>query len=303
MATHTKSNTLIKDTPTDKAFLLLVHVFLVLALLIVLLPLLYVISASFSDPAAVIAGDVWLLPVRPTLRGYQAVFKNPKIMTGFANSLFYMIAGTALNIVMTMLCAYPLSRKEFRARNVVSGLLVFTMYFSGGLVPTYMVVNKLQLIDTRLALIVPAAMSVWNVIICRTFIASTIPDVLYEAASLDGCTPFGFLTRIVFPLSTPILAVLVLYYGVGHWNTYFNALIYLKSNALMPLQIVLREILVLNQIDATMVVDATTLAEQQGLKDLLKYAVIVVGSLPVMLIYPFVQKYFVQGVMIGAVKG
>lgn len=299
----TPKNNLIRDTPADKVFMFLVYLFLTLALLIVALPLLHVIAASFSDPGAVIAGEVFIWPVRPTLKGYEAVFKNPKILTGFANSFFYMIVGTIVNIIMTVLCAYPLSRKEFRARNVVSGIIVFTMYFSGGLVPTYMVVNKLGLIDTRAVMILPVALSVWNVIICRTFISSTIPDALFEAASLDGCSPFGFLWRVVLPLSTPVIAVLVLYYGVGHWNTYFNAMIYLKSNNRMPLQIVLREILVLNKVDATMIADVDAMLAKQGLTDLLKYSVIVVASVPVMIIYPFVQKYFVQGVMIGAVKG
>jgi multiple sugar transport system permease protein/putative aldouronate transport system permease protein len=274
-----------------------------MVLLIVLLPLVYIAAASFSDPQAVIAGDVWFWPVRPTLRGYSAVFKNPKLMTGFYNSFFYMFAGTLVNLVMTLLCAYPLTRKQFGARNAVSALIVFTMYFSGGMVPVYMVVKKLGLIDTRLAMIIPAALSVWNVILCRTYIASAIPEALYESASIDGCSPIRFLVCIVTPLSAPILAVLALYYGVTHWNTYFNALIYLNRTELAPLQIVLREILVLSKIDPTMIADARELAAKQGLTDLLKYSVIVVASVPVMLIYPFVQKYFVKGVMIGAVKG
>ncbi|GHT60110.1 sugar ABC transporter permease [Spirochaetia bacterium] len=248
-------------------------------------------------------GDVWLWPVRPTLRGYNAVFKNPKIMTGFANSFFYMIVGTTVNLVMTMLAAFPLTRREFRGRNIISVLMVFTMYFSGGMVPTYIVVKKLMLVDTRAAMIIPIALSVWNVILCRTYIQSMIPDTLYEAAKIDGCSPFRFLIKIVFPLSAPILAVLALYYGVGHWNAYFNALLYLNKTELAPLQIVLREILVLSKIDPVMIADARELAAKQGLADLVKYAVIVVASVPVMLIYPFVQKYFVKGVMIGAIKG
>ncbi|GHU90429.1 sugar ABC transporter permease [Spirochaetia bacterium] len=248
-------------------------------------------------------GDVWLWPVRPTLRGYNAVFKNPKIMTGFANSFFYMIVGTTVNLLMTMLAAFPLTRREFRGRNIISVLMVFTMYFSGGMVPTYIVVKKLMLVDTRAAMIIPIALGVWNVILCRTYIQSTIPDTLYEAAKIDGCSPFHFLIKIVFPLSAPILAVLALYYGVGHWNAYFNALLYLNKTELAPLQIVLREILVLSKIDPVMIADARELAAKQGLADLVKYAVIVVASVPVMLIYPFVQKYFVKGVMIGAIKG
>jgi len=298
-----KKNTLIKDSAGDRVFMLVVYLLLIAVLLVVLLPLVYVISASFSSPAAVVAGDVWLLPVNPTLRGYEAVFKNPKIGTGFLNSFIYMTCGTAINLVMTMLCAYPLARKEFRARNALTAMIVFTMYFSGGMIPSYMVVQKLGLIDKRLAMLLPSALSVWNVILCRTYIATTIPDSLYEAASLDGCTPIKFLARVVVPLSAPILAVLALYYGVGHWNTYFNALIYLNSAALQPLQIVLREILVQNKIDPTMIADVRELSEKQGLTDLLKYSVIVVASVPVMCVYPFVQKYFVTGVMVGAVKG
>ncbi|MDR2535661.1 MAG: carbohydrate ABC transporter permease [Treponema sp.] len=296
-------NTLIRDTPGDTFFLIFLYIMLGFVLLIVILPLLFIVSASFSDPQAVITGEVWFLPVRPTLRGYQAVFKNPKLMAGFYNSFYYMIVGTVVNLIMTLLCAYPLTRKEFPARKVLSVIMVFTMYFSGGMVPTYMVVKKLGLIDTRMAMIIPVALSVWNVILCRTYISSTIPDTLYESATLDGCSPFRFMISIVAPLSTPILAVLALYYGVGHWNTYFNALIYLNKAELAPLQIVLREILVLSKIDPIMITDARELAAKQGLTDLLKYSVIIVGSAPVMAIYPFVQKYFVKGVMIGAVKG
>ncbi|MDR2631132.1 MAG: carbohydrate ABC transporter permease [Spirochaetaceae bacterium] len=298
-----KKHPLARESLGDRIFLLSIYLLLALVLIVVLFPLVYIVAASFSDPQAVIAGTVWFLPVRPTLRGYDAVFKNPKLMTGFYNSFFYMILGTLVNLVMTLLCAFPLTRKQFGARNVLSALMVFTMYFSGGMVPTYMVVKKLGLIDTRLAMIIPVALSVWNVILCRTYIASVIPEALYESASLDGCSPLRFLIFIVAPLSTPILAVLALYYGVTHWNTYFNALIYLNRTELAPLQIVLREILVLSKIDPTMIADARELAAKQGLTDLLKYSVIVVGSIPVMLIYPFVQKYFVKGVMIGAVKG
>ncbi|MDR2536952.1 MAG: carbohydrate ABC transporter permease [Treponema sp.] len=293
----------IRDTAFDRAFVMFIYIMLSLTLLIVIVPIIFIIAASFSDPQAVISGEVWFWPVRPTLRGYEAVFKNPKLMTGFFNSFFYMIVGTVVNLIMTMLCAYPLTRKEFRARNVISVLMVFTMYFSGGMIPTYIVVRKLGLIDTRWAMIIPVALSVWNVILCRTYIASTIPDSLYESATMEGCSPFRFMISIVLPLSAPIMAVLALYYGVSHWNTYFNALIYLNKAELAPLQIVLREILVLSKIDPIMISDARELAAKQGLSDLLKYSVIIVGSVPVMIIYPFVQKYFVTGVMIGAVKG
>lgn len=287
----------------DKIFVLLVYFILIVIMLVVLMPLIYIVSASFSDPQAVISNEVWFLPVRPTLRGYEAVFKNKNILTGFGNSFFYMIVGTLVNIAMTVMCAYPLSRKEFTARNKVAMIFVFTMYFSGGLIPTYMLVNNLGMVNSRLAMIIPSAMSTYNMIICRTYFVNSIPDELYEAAQLDGCTPFKYLLRVVVPLSKPILAVLVLYYGVAKWNSYFDAMIYLKDQKLVPLQIVLRDILILNQIDYTMISDASAIAAQRGLTDLLKYSTIVVASLPVLLIYPFVQKYFVKGVMIGAVKG
>ena len=287
----------------DKIFIILIYILLAAIMLVVFRPLVYIVSASFSDPQAVISNEVWFLPVRPTLRGYQAVFKNRNILTGFANSFYYMIVGTLVNIVMTVMCAYPLSRKEFTARNKVAMIFVFTMYFSGGLIPTYMLVNSLGLVNTRWSMIIPSAMSTYNMIICRTYFVNSIPDELYEAGQLDGCTPFKYLLRVVVPLSKPILAVLVLYYGVTKWNSYFDAMIYLKSQTMVPLQIVLRDILILNQVDYTMISDASAIAAQRGLTDLLKYSTIVVASLPVLCIYPFVQKYFVKGVMIGAVKG
>ena len=297
------NNKVIKSSFGDKAFMAGIYVFLSAVLVIMLYPLIYVVSASFSSPDAVANGKVFLLPVDITTIGYEAVFQNQKIVTGFLNSVFYLVAGTALNLMMTMLAAYPLSRKEFYGKKLVTGIFVFTMYFSGGLVPSYLLMKNLGLLDTRAVLIIPVAMSVWNVIIARTYLQSTIPDELFEAASLDGCSEIGFFLRIVLPLSKPIMAVLVLYYGVGHWNSYFNAMIYLKSPDLQPLQIVLREILLLGNVDMTMITDAATLEKMQGLSNLLKYAVIVVASLPMMCIYPFVQKHFVKGVMIGSLKG
>ena len=287
----------------DKAFIILVYVLLSAVMLIVLYPLIYIISASFSDPQAVVSGKVVLWPVDVTLRGYKAVFKNPKIITGFINSFIYMGVGTVVNLIMTMLCAYPLSRKEFTARNKIAALFVFTMYFSGGLMPTYMIVNKLGLINTRWAMIIPSAMSTYNMIIARTYMVNSIPDELYEAAQIDGCSPFKYLLKVVVPLCKPILAVLTLYYGIAKWNNYFDAMLYINDASLQPLTIVLREILIQNQIDPTMLTDASALSKLQGMTELLKYAVIVVASVPVLAIYPFVQKYFVKGVTIGAVKG
>lgn len=297
-------NTKFKNSSTgDKVFIILVYVLLSAVMLIVLYPLIYIISASFSDPQAVVSGKVVLWPVDVTLRGYKAVFKNPKIITGFINSFIYMGVGTVVNLIMTMLCAYPLSRKEFTARNKIAALFVFTMYFSGGLMPTYMIVNKLGLINTRWAMIIPSAMSTYNMIIARTYMVNSIPDELYEAAQIDGCSPFKYLLKVVVPLCKPILAVLTLYYGIAKWNNYFDAMLYINDASLQPLTIVLREILIQNQIDPTMLTDASAIAKLQGMTELLKYAVIVVASVPVLAIYPFVQKYFVKGVTIGAVKG
>ena len=246
---------------------------------------------------------MYILPVRPTLRGYQAVFKNKKILSGFANSFYYLFVGTALNLVMTMLCAYPLSRKEFRARGWISLFFVFTMYFSGGLVPSYILITKLHLVNSRWAMIIPTAMSTYNMIICRTYMVNSIPDEMYEAAQIDGCTPWKYFLRIVTPLCKPILAVLTLYYGVAKWNSYFDAMLYLRDDTKQPLTIIMREILIQNKVDMTQIGDASNLAKLQGMSDLLKYSTIVVASLPVMLLYPFVQKHLVKGVMIGAVKG
>lgn len=287
----------------DQIFTLIIYLFLTIILILIAYPLIYVVSASFSDPQAVISGEVLLLPVRPTLRGYEAVFKNRKILTGFGNSLLYLFAGTIINLVMTMLCAYPLSRKEFTARGKVSLFFVFTMYFSGGMVPSYILVNKLGMLNTRWAMLIPMAMSTYNMIICRTYIVNSIPDELYEASQMDGCTPFKYLLHVVVPLCKPILAVLTLYYGVSRWNDYFTAMLYLYDESLQPLTIVMKEILIMGKVDMTQISDASAVAKLQGMSELLRYSTIVVASLPVMMLYPLIQKHLVKGVMIGAVKG
>ncbi|WP_219838622.1 carbohydrate ABC transporter permease [Paenibacillus sp. R14(2021)] len=293
----------IRESYGDKLFLTAVYVFLAIILVVVLYPLIYILSSSFSSPQAVISGKVWLLPVDFSLAGYKAIFSNPQIMTGYGNSLFYTTFGVLINVSLTIMLAYPLSRTTFYGRNVIMGFLVLTMMFSGGLIPYYLTVKNLHLLDTRWAMLLPGAMAVWQVIIARTFFQSSIPKELGEAAELDGCSDFGFLWRVVLPLSKPILAVLVLMYAVSQWNAYFEALIFLKSQNLFPLQIILRNILILNSIDSSMMVDANKMAAMQGLRDLLKFSLIVVATLPVLAIYPFVQKYFVQGIMIGSLKG
>lgn len=293
----------IKESVGDKLFLYAVYAFLTLVLIIIVCPLLYIVSSSFSSPQAVTSGRVWLFPVDFSLAGYKAVFNNPNVFIGYRNSLFYAVVGTLVNVLMTVMLAYPLARKTFVGRNLIMMMLVFTMLFDGGIIPFYLVVKSLNLLNTPWAMILPGALAVFQVIVARTFFQTTIPDELVEAAELDGCSDIKFMWNIVLPLSKPILAVMTLMYAVGHWNSYFDALIFLKSSNLFPLQIVLRNILILNTIDPTMMANADKAAALMGLKDLLKYSLIVVASLPVLIIYPFVQKHFVKGVMIGSLKG
>ncbi|MCR2805651.1 carbohydrate ABC transporter permease [Paenibacillus soyae] len=272
-------------------------------LLVVLYPLVFIVSASFSDPLAVMSGKVWLLPVNPTLDGYEAVWKHNLIGRSFLNSIVYTVAGTAVNIVVTILAAYPLARRDFYGRQLLLFLFLFTMLFSGGLIPSYLLVKELGMLNTVWAIIIPGALGVWNMIVTRTYFQTTIPEELLEAAQLDGCTDFSFLWKIVLPLSGPIIAVIALFYGVAHWNQYFTALLFLHDRELYPLQIVLREILIQNQISPLMIADVTELSRRQALSELLKYSLIVVATLPLMLVFPFAQKHFIKGVMIGSLKG
>jgi multiple sugar transport system permease protein/putative aldouronate transport system permease protein len=288
----------------DRTFYTVNDAILLLALLVVLYPLVYIFSASFSSPDAVLTGRVRLFPVDPSLEGYRAVFRHHLIMTGYANTIFYTVAGTTVNVVMTIMAAYPLSRKDLQGRNLLMFLFSFTMLFSGGLIPMYVLMRSLGLLDNRLAMILPQAIGIWNLIIARTFFQQTIPPELHEAAEMDGCSDFYFLWKVVVPLSKAIIAVLVLFYGVFHWNAFFNAFIYLDDTAKYPLQLVLREILILNEMSGDMMVVDPELEEQMlGLANLLRYSLIVIASLPVWLVYPFVQKQFVKGVMIGSLKG
>lgn len=296
-------NKKIKQLKSDRFFDLVNSIFLGFCVLLVSYPLIYILSASISDHRAVVSGKVWFFPVGFDLNAYRAVFSNKMILVGYANSIFYMVIGTALSVFLTILAAFPLSRKEFYGRNIFMGIFLFTMLFSGGLIPTYLVIQKLGIIDSRLAMVLPNAMGIWNVIVTRTYLKSTISDELYEAAQLEGCSDIRFLFAFVIPLSGPIIAVMSLYYAVWIWNSYFDALIYLKSRELFPLQIVLRNILILNQTDGGMIKDISVMARKQGLADVLKYALIVVSSAPLLIIYPFVQKHFVKGIMIGSVKG
>ncbi|NEA35764.1 carbohydrate ABC transporter permease [Streptomyces sp. SID13031] len=292
----------IAETRTDQIFLIGVKVMLTVALIAVLIPLVYVVANSFSSAAAVTSGRVFLWPIEPSLRGYKEALSDPQILKGYYNSLIYAVGGTFISVSLTIAIAYPLSRKTFFGRNVIMSLLLFTMLFSGGLIPTYLVVQDLHLLNTRWAMVIPSAIGVWQVIIARTFFRSTIPDDLYEAAVLDGASDLRFLWSVVLPLSKPVIAVIALMYAIFQWNTYFDALIYLKDPGLYPLQIVLRNILILNT-NTGAAADVAATLERQQLANVLKYALIVISSLPVLLIYPFIARHFTKGVMVGAVKG
>ncbi|HZS87218.1 MAG TPA: carbohydrate ABC transporter permease [Chloroflexota bacterium] len=295
--------TAIRESAGDRAFLIGVYVLLGLIFIAIAYPLIFIVSSSFSSYTAVRAGRVWLWPVDPSLAGYQFVFRDPDIVTGYLNSAFYTVGGTALSVTLTIMMAYPLSLKDFWGRRLIIWALIFAFIFNGGLIPFYLVVKDLGMIDTRWAMIVPSALGIFQVMLAKTFFQSTIPTELYEAAQLDGCGDVRFLLSVVVPLSKPIIAVLVLLYAIGQWNSYFNALIFLNSDSLYPLQLVLRSILILGQSQATQqAISPEQLQIFEQISTLTKYSLIVVASVPVLLLYPLAQKYFVKGVMLGSLK-
>jgi putative aldouronate transport system permease protein len=301
---ESSKRTAIEETRTDKIFLTGVKIMLWLALIIVAVPLIYIVANAVSSPSAVSAGRVLFWPIEPSIKAYQEAFSDPMIMKGYLNSFIYAIGGTLISVTLTIAIAYPLSRRTFFGRNVIMSVLIFTMLFSGGLIPTYLVVQDLGMLNTRWAMVIPSAIGVWQVIIARTFFRSTIPDELYEAATIDGASDLRFLWSIVLPLSKPVIAVIALMYAIFQWNSYFDALIYLKDPGLYPLQIVLRNVLILNTLTgSTTTTNLAQQLEQQQLANVLKYALIVISSLPVLIIYPFVARHFTKGVMVGAVKG
>ncbi len=286
----------------DRIFDGVVTVIGILIMLIVLVPLIFVVAASFSDPELVLRGKVLLIPKGFTVKAYTMVFENQEIWQGYRNTIFYTVAGTAINIVLTVMAAYPLSRKEMAGRRFFTLVILFTMYFNGGLIPTYLLVRDLGMYNTVWAILIPAAISTYNLIVAKSFFEQSIPQELYESAKLDGCGNVRMLFSIVLPLSKAILAVLVLYYGVAHWNAYFNALIYLRDTTKHPLQVILRNILLLGQTEQ-MGSNDVGMGEKIKMVEAIKYSVIVVSSVPILLLYPLAQRYFVSGVMIGAVKG
>lgn len=292
----------VKKSKEDRIFLAVCYIIISILTIIVLYPMVYVVSASFSSGSAVAQGKVWLWPVEVTLEGYKAILKYKNIWIGYRNTIFYTVVGTVINVCLTMICAYPLARRNLRGRNAIMMLFVFTMLFNGGMIPNYILISKLKIINTPWAMLLPGAISVYNMIVARTFIQQNISSELMDAAKIDGCNDVQIFSQIVLPLSKAIIAVLAMWYAVGHWNSYFNAFLYLNDKELYPLQIFLRELLVLGNVSSEMV-DAETIAQLQNLKYLLKYTTIVIATVPLFAIYPFVQKYFVKGVMIGSVKG
>lgn len=292
----------------DKIFDSVNLLLIILVLIIILYPLYFVIIASFSNAQDVVNGRVFIGPIGVNFEAYKKVFAHDDIVMGYRNTILYTILGTTINLIMTILAAYPLSRKDLKGRGIIMAFLAFTMFFGGGLIPTYLVVKRLQMTNTIWALLIPSAISTYNVVIMRTYFSTSIPYELQEAALIDGCSNTKILLKIILPLSTPIIAVMVLFYAVGHWNAYFNAIIYLTDRDKFPLQLIIREILIQNQTEKLMQsgtagVDIESIVRQQMVAESLKYAVIVVASLPMLILYPILQKYFVKGIMLGALKG
>ena len=286
----------------DRAFDIINTLLLVFVFLVIFYPLYYVLIASFSDPDLVLTGKIFLLPKGFQLESYQKVFENSEVMNGYLHTILYAVVGTCINLAVTLSAGYALSRTDLRGKKALTLFFVFTMFFSGGTVPTYMLVRNLKLLNTFWAMVLPNAMSVWNLILCRNFFEENIPKELLEVSQIDGCRNYYFFLKIVLPLSKALIAVMVLFYAVGHWNSYMQPLMYLSDRDKYPLQLVLKNILISSQPDASLA-GMTDRAEMYKQTEMLKYALVVVSSVPMIVLYPFVQKYFVQGVMVGSVKG
>ena len=298
----------IRESLGDRVFNTVNLTLITLMMLIVLYPLIYIVSASISDPDLVNTGKVWLWPRGITFEGYYRVFQDSSIMVGYRNTIFYTVAGTLINLFFTLTAAYSLSKSDLPGRRFLMLFCTFTMYFGGGMIPSYLLMKNLHLLNTYWILLIGGAVSTTNLIISRTFFQNGVPKEIEEAAFIDGCSPIRAFATIVIPLSKALIGVMALYYGVGHWNSYFSAMIYITDRSKYPLQLILREILIENQMKADMMaagayVDELLLDAQVKAASLIRYAVIIVSSLPVLIIYPFLQKYFDKGVMIGSIKG
>lgn len=285
----------------EKVFYAVNGLFLTLFFITTLYPLLCLISSAISEPTAVYTGRVTFYPVGFSLRGFEINLQNINLLNGFKNSVIYTVLGTALIVSVTMVTAFALSRRELIGRSAISFFFAFTMWFSGGLIPFFLLVRDLGMYNTIWAVIIPGVVNVWYIIVCRTYINSTISEEMFEAASIDGCGYFRFLWQMVLPLSTPVIAVLTLWATIGHWNSYFNAMIFLQNKAMRPLQLFLRDYLIASNVVDMSNVDFTT--ESMGLQELVKNSMILLSVLPLWILYPFIQKYFVSGIMVGAVKG
>ncbi|MCI9278708.1 carbohydrate ABC transporter permease [bacterium D16-50] len=282
----------------------MIYIVLFLVLALMVYPLIYVVSCSFSDPLLVLRGEIRLLPRGFHLDSYAAVLKENKLLRGYMNTILYTVAGTLINILLTTTGAYALSCENLRGRKMITRFIIFTMLFSGGLIPTYIVVSNLNLLNTMWSIVLPNAVSVTNFIIMKSSFENGIPKDLKEAARVEGCSNIGVFTKIVLPLSKSIIAVMVIFYSVGHWNEYFNALLYITDKAKQPLQVILRDILISNELTEMMGnVNQLNSETRAMIAEGMKYSTIVLSSLPMILLYPFFQKYFVKGVMVGSVKG
>ncbi|MFT8337340.1 carbohydrate ABC transporter permease [Schleiferilactobacillus harbinensis] len=304
------TNHLVKDTKADRIFKVFLYLFIALAVLLVIYPLIYIISASLSSPESVNSGAMWLLPKGFNWEGYKVIFNYGDIWRGYGMTIFYTVTGTAVSLALTIPCAYAISRKDFSGRAWFTNFMLVTMFVGGGLIPTYLLIRTLGWVNTVWALIIPGAASIYNIIVTRAFFQGNIPWEMQEAAIIDGASDFQLFFKIVLPLSAPIIAVMALFYGVGQWNSYFGALVYLQNKNLYPLQMVLRQILVLQDMQTgaatgATVTEATAKAaySQAQLVAVIKYGVMIVSSLPVIIIYPFLQRFFVKGVLIGSLKG
>lgn len=294
----------VNQSRANKVFDIANHIILFTLMMIVLYPLYFIVISSFSSPIAVAGGEVILFPKGFNMDGYKEIFKYKDIWTGYRNSIIYTAVGTTVNLVSTIPAAFAFSRRDLPGIKPLMLLFVFTMFFGGGLIPTFLLVQALHMDNTIWALVLPGAVGVYNLIVARTFFEQSIPEELYEASVVDGCDYFKYFVRIVLPISKPIIAVMTLIYAVGHWNSYFSALIYLVDRSKFPLQVILREILIQQQqVAGNSAMTFEAVEQQRYLAEMIKYGVIVVASLPALCMYPFVQKHFVKGMMIGAVKG
>jgi putative aldouronate transport system permease protein len=297
---------MIRDSFNDRLFGIFNYGFMTFMLLLVLYPLVYIVSASVSEPSAVSSGEMWLWPVQFTWEGYDRVFRNEDIWLGYRNTIIYTLLGVAIKVGITIPGAYALARQDFVGRHFFTFIIVFTMFFQGGLIPTYLLVKDLNMLNTPWALILPSAVTVFNIIVVRTFFQSSVPRQLEEAAEIDGCSIFTLFFRIVLPLSMPIIVVMALFYGVGIWNQYFPALLYLSDRELYPLQLILREVLVLAEASGEAAMrseELESLAREAEIANIMKYAIILVSALPMIILYPFLQRFFIKGMLIGSLKG